>query len=69
MFAIGRTFHPVTRFGLTVDNYEELLESEPEIFEYCYEYWIDEMPYGTAKARDGDPMEWVFEHLAHLLGE
>ena len=27
------------------------------------EYYADEMPYGVAKARDGDPDQWIFERL------
>tara|TARA_Y100000310_G_scaffold339480_1_gene432252 strand:- start:1650 stop:2210 length:561 start_codon:yes stop_codon:yes gene_type:complete len=28
-----------------------------------YEYYVDDMPIGTAKGRDGDPDEWVFNQL------
>ncbi len=26
---------------------------------YLYDYHHDDMPYGTQKARDGDPSEWI----------
>jgi hypothetical protein len=31
------------------------------LYESLYDYYVlnGEMPYGTAKARDGDPVEWV----------
>ena len=33
-----------------------------------YDYFVNsgEMPYGTAKARDGDPNEWIFDKLNSL---
>lgn len=38
-----------------------------------YEKYFEEMPYGTAKARDGDPDEWLFERISedysHLIEE
>ena len=36
-------------------------------YEKLYEYFAFEtceMPYGTAKARDGDPDSWILEHLS-----
>jgi len=32
-------------------------------FDYLYEKSSDEMPYGTQKARDGDPYEWLDENV------
>lgn len=37
------------------------------MYDKLYEYFAFttcEMPYGTAKARDGDPDTWILEHLA-----
>jgi hypothetical protein len=36
-----------------------------ELFAALYEYYCNngEMPYGTAKARDGDPYEWIADRL------
>jgi hypothetical protein len=41
-----------------------------EAYETFFEYYCNngEMPYGTAKARDGDPIEWVCERVAAELG-
>ena len=35
------------------------------LFAALYEYYRNngEMPYGTAKARDGDPYEWIAHRL------
>ena len=41
-------------------------ELSDDAFERCYEFYLSEMPYGTAKARDGDPLEWVHDKLASL---
>lgn len=43
--------------------------SEP-LFDVLYEYYaftIGEMPYGIAKAHDGDPVEWVCEKYEEYL--
>ena len=34
-----------------------------------YEYFLPEMPYGIAKARTGDPSEFICEHLKDLLSD
>ena len=39
---------------------------ETEAFDKLFEHFAFEtceMPYGTAKARDGDPEVWILEHL------
>jgi len=43
------------------DDAWNLIE-ETGVFDKLYEYYLNagEMPYGVAKARDGDPYEWVF---------
>ena len=35
-------------------------------YEKLYGYFLDsgEMPYGTAKARDGDPDYWIIDYLS-----
>ena len=46
--------------GITDDMYDAL-----------YDYYTEsgEMPYGTAKARDGDPMEWIEDRVGELFGD
>lgn len=34
-----------------------------DMFQDLYNYYFDEMPYGTKKARDGDPEEWIAERF------
>ena len=39
---------------------------EPELMEDLYGYFQDQMPYGTQKARDGDPDEFIYDALEDL---
>jgi hypothetical protein len=41
------------------------------LFDRAYGYYVSngEMPYGTAKARDGDPWNWVSDRLMTDLGK
>jgi hypothetical protein len=36
-----------------------------KLFEY-FAFETGEMPYGTAKARDGDPDQWILDYLENL---
>jgi len=59
---------------LTPDEKQEVLQwlsgyaddISNELFQKLFDYYTNngEMPYGTAKARTGDPFEWLFNHLA-----
>lgn len=43
--------------------------SEP-LYDVLYEYYLltaGEMPYGIAKARDGDPVEWICDKFEQYL--
>ena len=42
-------------------------EGYDAVMEYA-NAWED-MPYGTQKARDGDPEEWLFDYFDDLLNE
>ena len=42
-------------------------ELDGELYEALYEHWLSEMPYGTAKARTGDPGVWIAERLEQEL--
>lgn len=35
-----------------------------DVYSVMYDHFISEMPYGTAKARTGDPIEWICDRLA-----
>ena len=36
------------------------------LFDELYEYFLEDMPYGTAKARDGMPDEWIVDRVYDL---
>jgi hypothetical protein len=47
------------------------LHDHPEFFQDLFDFYSDtgEMPYGTMKARDGDPYEWIHNALMdEILG-
>lgn len=39
-------------------------------WDMMYEHFLNngEMPYGVAKARDGDPYEWIGDRIASMFG-
>ena len=45
---------------------------DPILMQDLYEHFQEQMPYGTQKARDGDPDEYIYNKLEDLglpLGE
>ncbi len=46
------------------------LDDNPDFYEALFNYYADsgEMPYGTQKARDGDPIQWISAKLDDLAG-
>jgi hypothetical protein len=53
--------HIISRFKHEVKSFMNGEELSTDLYHALYDYYVDhgEMPYGTAKARDGDPYEWV----------
>ena len=65
-----------------VDDLRDILNKYPEayakilddgdiydnekLYDELYEYFLEDMPYGTQKARDGDPVEWITMRLDDL---
>ncbi len=49
---------------------ETSLYDHQEFYDELYDYFINsgEMPYGIAKARDGDPDQWIQEYLENEYG-
>ena len=39
---------------------------EPKLMEELFTYFQEDMPYGTQKARTGDPDEWIMNRLEDL---
>ena len=44
-------------------------EDFDEVDEFLYDRFESEMPYGTRKARTGDPKDWIANHMCHLFRE
>ena len=63
--------HILNRFKHEVKNFEaggDIGENQ-DFFDALFDYYCDngEMPYGTAKARTGDPYDWITDRLAREL--
>ena len=39
---------------------------EPKLMEELFTYFQEDMPYGTQKARTGDPDVWIMDRLEEL---
>jgi len=63
--------HILDRFKYEVRHFEQGGDLDEHLYDALFDYYHDsgEMPYGVAKARDGDPHEWVAQNLeSHLSG-
>ena len=63
--------HILTRFPKEVKDFELGHELDDHLYEALFDYYMlhGQMPYGIAKARTGDPFDWVTQQLdAHLGG-
>jgi len=51
-------------------GYDELMLNYPNLYEKLYNYYVFEtaqMPYGTAKARTGEPDIWILDQLDYEM--
>lgn len=47
---------------------EELTDDQMAMMqEFVMEHDPSWMPYGTQKARDGDPYEWIYNHMDEIV--
>jgi hypothetical protein len=50
-----------------VDELRKVYEGDADLdgplYQALYERLMDQMPYGTAKARTGDPSQWIFDWM------
>ena len=37
-------------------------------YDNLFDFYMDDMPYGVAKARTGDPDQWILDRLEEELG-
>jgi hypothetical protein len=71
MDSAGETLeHILNRFKHEVRNFEANGDLDDDLYHALYDYYSDngEMPYGTMKARTGDPYNWISDRLADELG-
>jgi len=65
----GSTFqHILDTFKRDVKDFKETGEVSKHLHNALYDYYRDDMPYGTHKADDGDPHEWVADRFGSDLG-
>ena len=38
---------------------------DDQVESILYDYYFDDMPYGTQKARTGDPLNWISDRVSH----
>jgi len=63
--------HILNRFKHEVKSFEQGGELDEDLYHALFDYYFErgEIPYGTAKARDGDPYEWISDRLDLELGD
>jgi hypothetical protein len=54
--------------GGDVKDFTQTGDMSNALYDALYDYYFDDMPYGTKKARDGDPHEWVSDRFAQDIG-
>lgn len=59
----------LARFPYELRKYKLTTELDDDLYHALYDYYLNsgQMPYGVAKARDGDPTEWVGNRLDQWL--
>jgi hypothetical protein len=62
--------HILDRFKFEVKSFEADGDLDHDLYEALFDYYFNkgEIPYGTAKGRTGDPIEWVSDKLHKELG-
>lgn len=62
--------HVLNRFKFEVRAFEQGQELDTDLYEALFDYYSDlgQIPYGVAKGRDGDPVEWVSDRLRQHMG-
>ena len=52
------------KHGVLHKEIEDL--DDPKLMEDLYNHFQEDMPYGTQKARDGDPDEFIYDALEYM---
>jgi hypothetical protein len=63
--------HILSRFKYEVKQFEKFRKLEDgDLYHALFDYYLNtgKIPYGIAKVRDGDPVQWVHNQLSRHLG-
>jgi len=60
--------HIKDTFRRDVKDFTQTGDMSDALYDALYDYYFDDMPYGTKKARDGDPHEWISDRFAQDIG-
>ena len=60
--------HIKDTFRRDVKDFTQSGDMSDALYDALDDYYFDDMPYGTKKARTGDPHEWVADRFAEDLG-
>jgi len=60
--------HILDTYKRDVNDFKTTGELSSDLYDALYDYYFDDMPYGTKKARDGDPYEWIGNRFEADLG-
>ena len=60
--------HIKDTFRRDVKDFTQTGNMSDPLYDALYDYYFDDMPYGTKKARDGDPYEWISDRFADDIG-
>ena len=55
-------------YGKELKDFVNNGDLDDDLYSALYDYYFDDMPYGTKKARTGDPYEWISQRLDSDLG-
>ena len=63
--------HIFNRFKFEINQFENTGELDNDLYDELFDYYADkgEIPYGIAKAKTGDPYQWVANKLHGLLAD
>jgi hypothetical protein len=60
--------HIKNTFRRDVKDFTQTGNMSDPLYDALYDYYFDDMPYGTKKARDGDPYEWISNRFSDDIG-
>lgn len=65
--SLNLTAAEIAEINTFLDDGDELSD---QLYQKLYEHYLNngEMPYGVAKARTGDPFQWIGDRLPGLVG-